>query len=45
MLIAKLICQCNLCLHEWLPRNGEMPERCAGCKSHNWNVIPKGMKN
>jgi len=24
-------------MHEWLPRTTELPERCAGCKSHNWN--------
>ena len=33
--------KCNLCGYQWINRingkDGSIPLRCAGCKTHNWN--------
>ena len=35
--VKREICKCNVCGHEWLPRNDDTPLRCGGCKSPYWN--------
>ncbi len=50
-LIKKVICKCDSCEHEW-KQEGEIPLRCAKCKSPYWNRkyrptkrVPKRMLN
>ncbi len=43
--IKAYICQCDICDHKWLPREGKLPEErpvcCAKCKNPRWNSKAK----
>jgi len=36
--------KCDRCVHEWVPRNEEMPIICPKCKSPYWNRPKKNKK-
>lgn len=41
--IQKLIAQCDLCGHQWIP-SIDFPLHCAKCKSRLWNGTTRKTK-
>ena len=41
---TKPVWKCDVCDHEWLSRNDNMPLRCACCKTPYWNKFDNDKK-
>src|SRR5579864_803076 len=40
---SRLVCKCDVpaCGRVWIAESGQLPRRCAGCKTMKWDVGPQ----